>query len=88
MNIDDAHESLLVLIGELLYKNQLLREAISSKEDAIETIISHLTNAATSGCPCGVAEQLEFVSDVVRDRDVGSQNPFVARRSELQKNRG
>ena len=88
MNIDDAHESLLVLIGELLYKNQLLREAISSKEDAIETIISHLTNATTSGCPCGVAEQLEFISDVVRDRDVGSQIPFVARRSELQKNRG
>ena len=31
MNEDNTHESLLVLIGELLYKNQLLREAIASK---------------------------------------------------------
>lgn len=33
MNEDDADESLLVLIGELLYKNQLLREAIASKDE-------------------------------------------------------
>src|SRR5437762_5333761 len=33
MNKDDANESLSGLIGELLYKNQLLREAIASKDE-------------------------------------------------------
>jgi hypothetical protein len=57
MNEDDAHESLLVLIGELLYKNQLLREAIASKDEVIELIINHLMSAATSACSCGVCPE-------------------------------
>jgi len=61
MNKDDANEGLLVLIGELLYKNQLLREAIASKDEVIELIINHLMSAATSACSCGVANQLTFV---------------------------
>jgi NADPH:quinone reductase-like Zn-dependent oxidoreductase len=36
MNKDDTNESLLILIGELLYKNQLLRESIASKDEVIE----------------------------------------------------
>jgi hypothetical protein len=70
MDEDDAHESLLVLIGELLYKNQLLREAISSKSEIIELIINHLMNAATSACSCGVANQLTFVRNTVKKRGV------------------
>jgi len=70
MNEDDAHESLLVLIGELLFKNQLLREAIASKDELIELIINHLMIAATSACSCGVANQLTFVRNVVKERDV------------------
>ena len=70
MNEDDANESLLVLIGELLYKNQLLREAIASKDEVIELIINHLMIAATSGCSCGVANELTFVRNVVKERDV------------------
>jgi hypothetical protein len=70
MNEDDAHESLLVLIGELLYKNQLLREAITSKDDLIELIINHLMIAATSACSCGIANQLTFVRDTLKERDV------------------
>jgi hypothetical protein len=69
MNEDDAHVSLLVLIGELLYKNQLLREAIASKDEVIELIINHLMIAATSPCSCGVANQLAFVRNVVKERD-------------------
>jgi histone H3/H4 len=70
MNKDDANESLLILIGELLYKNQLLREAIASKDEAIELIINHLMSAATSACSCGVANQLTFVRKTVKERDV------------------
>jgi hypothetical protein len=70
MNEDDAHESLLVLIGELLYKNQLLREAMTSKDEVIELISNHLMIAATSACSCGVANQLTFVRNTVKERDV------------------
>jgi hypothetical protein len=69
MNKDDANESLLILIGELLHKNQLLREAIASKDAAIE-LINHLMSAATSACSCGVANQLTFVRNTVKERDV------------------
>jgi hypothetical protein len=70
MNKDDANESLLIFIGELLYKNQLLREAIASKDEAVELIINHLMGAATSTCSCGLANQLTFVRNTVKDRDV------------------
>ena len=70
MNEDDAHESLLVLIGELLYKNQLLREAIASKDEVIGLIINHLMIKTTSACSCGAANQLAFVRNMVRERDV------------------
>ena len=70
MNKDNANESFLILIGELLYKNQLLREAIASKDEFIELIINHLMIAATSPCSCGVANQLTFVRNVVKERDV------------------
>ena len=69
MNEDDANESLLVLIGELLYKNQLLREAIASKDELIELIINYLMTV-TSACSCGIANQLTFVRNVVKERDV------------------
>ena len=69
MNEDDANESLLVLIGELLYKNQLLREAVASKDEVIELIINHLMTV-TSACSCGIANQLTFVRNVVKERDV------------------
>ena len=70
MNKDDANESLSILIGELLYKNQLLREAIASKDEAIELIINHLMSATTSTCSCGVGNQLTFVRNSVKERDV------------------
>lgn len=70
MNKVDANESLLILIGELLYKNQLLREAVASKDEAIELIIDHLMSAATSACSCGVANQLTFVRTTIKERDV------------------
>ncbi|HEY4379604.1 MAG TPA: hypothetical protein VGN01_04615 [Acidobacteriaceae bacterium] len=67
MNKDEA-ENLLILIGELVYKNQSLREAVASKDETIELIINHLS-AATSACPCGVAKQLTFVRTMVAERD-------------------
>jgi hypothetical protein len=70
MNKDDANESLLILIGELLYKNQLLREAIASTDETIELIIHHLMSAATSACSCGIANQVTFVRNTVGERDV------------------
>jgi hypothetical protein len=70
MNKDEANESLLILIGELLYKNQLLREAISSRDEAIELIINHLMSAATSACSCGIANQLTLVRNTVKEQDV------------------
>jgi hypothetical protein len=70
MNKDDANESLSNLIGELLYENQLLREAVASKDEAIELIINHLMSAATSACSCGLANQLTFVRNTAKERDV------------------
>jgi hypothetical protein len=40
MNDCNGHEGLLLIIGELLYKNQLLREAITAKEEAL--VLIHL----------------------------------------------
>jgi hypothetical protein len=76
MNGDNAHESLLVLIGELLYKNQLLREAIASKDEAIDLIINRLMIATRSACSCGVGNQLAFVWDTVKARE----SEFASRR--------
>jgi hypothetical protein len=70
MKEEDARVSLLVLIGELLYKNQLLREAVASKDEVIELIISRLMIAATSACSCGVANELTFVRNTVKERDL------------------
>ncbi len=70
MNKDDANESLSGLIGELLYKNQLLREANASKDEVIELIINLLMSASTSACSCGVANQLTFVRNTLKERDV------------------
>ena len=69
MKKDEANESRLVLVGELLYKNQLLREAIASKDEVIELIINHLMNAGVSACSCGVANQLAFVRNTFKERD-------------------
>jgi len=70
MTNNDANHSLLTIIGELLYKNQLLREAIASKDELIELAINHMTSAATSSCSCGVARKLTFIRNTVRERDV------------------
>jgi hypothetical protein len=67
---DDANDSLLVIIRELLYKNQLLREAIASKDDVIDIIIDHLTIEAQLHCSCGVAEQLRCIRDLVEEQKV------------------
>ena len=72
-----AHRSLPLLIGQLLYKNQLLREAIASKDDVIHLIINHLTMTTASDCSCGVGSQLAFVQDMVK-----AQEAEFARRRE------
>ena len=64
-----AHGSLLLLIGELLYKNQLLREAIASKDEIMQLIINRLTMTTASDCSCGVGGQLAFVLDLVKARE-------------------
>ena len=66
MNKDNANESLLILIGELLYKNQLLRESIATKDEVIELIDNHLMSAATCACSCGAANQLTFLRNTVK----------------------
>ena len=76
-----AHGSLLLLIGELIYKNQLLREAIASKDDVIHLIITRLTMTAASDCSCGVGSQLAFVQDMVK-----AQEAEFARRGECRFN--
>ena len=54
MNKDDGNESLLILVAELLYKNQLLRESIASKDEVIEVINNHLMTAAISARSHGI----------------------------------
>jgi hypothetical protein len=48
MNDLNGYEGLLLIIGELLYKNQLLREAMSSKDEALALIHLHFLNTATT----------------------------------------
>lgn len=72
-----AHRSLQLLIGQLIYKNQLLREAIASKDEVIHLIINHLTMTTASDCSCGVGSQLAFVQDMVK-----AQEAEFARRRE------
>jgi len=67
---EDAHASLSVLIGELVYKNQLLREVMVSKDKVIEQITNHLMIGATSPCSCGAANQLTFVRNVLKQQDL------------------
>jgi predicted Zn-ribbon and HTH transcriptional regulator len=69
MNDCNGHEGLLFIIGELLYKNQLLREAMASKDEALTLIHLHFMKAATSNCSCGIGDQLPFVQDMVRLRE-------------------
>jgi hypothetical protein len=66
MNEDSAHESLLLLIGELVYKNELLREAIASKDRAIDLMMAHVMNAQASACSCSVCGELRFVHDAAK----------------------
>jgi hypothetical protein len=69
MNDCNDHKGLLLIIAELLYKNQLLREAMASKDEALALIHHHYLKAATSGCSCGIGGQLPFVRYMVRLRE-------------------
>src|SRR4051812_18281962 len=66
----NAHRSLQLLIGELLYKNQVLRDAIASKDEVIHLIINRLSMTTASDCSCGVGGQLAFVQDIVKAQEV------------------
>jgi hypothetical protein len=74
MNDHSGHEGLLLLIGELIYKNQLLREAIASKDEALTLFHIRFLRAAASGCSCGVGSQPSFVQDMVRLREAEFPN--------------
>jgi hypothetical protein len=70
MNEYNANRSLQLLVGELLYKNQLLREAVASKDQTIDLIINRLMTAHALVCSCGVGRQLVSVRDTVKSRDL------------------
>lgn len=69
MNESSGHGRLLLIIGELLYKNELLREALVSKDQTFDLIINHLMNAKVAACPCGVGSQLAFIREAVKSRE-------------------
>src|SRR5580698_1385809 len=66
----NTHGSLQLLVGELLYKNQLLREAVASKDQTIDLIIDHLMTATVLACSCGVGSQLESIRNTVIARNL------------------
>jgi hypothetical protein len=66
----NADQSLRLLVGELLYKNQLLREAVVAKDQTIDLIVNHLMAATVLACSCGVRSQLVLVRDTVKLRDL------------------
>jgi hypothetical protein len=68
MNEYDGHRSLLLLVGELLFKNQLLREAIASKNETIDFIVYHLASQPASTCSCHIGGQLDTIRDSVKSR--------------------
>ena len=41
MNEYNADRNLQLLVGELLYKNQLLREAVASKDQTVDLITNY-----------------------------------------------
>lgn len=71
-----AHGSLQLLIGELIYENELLRESVASKDEVIHLIINRLTMTTALDCPCGVGSQLAFVQDIVK----AQESEFARRR--------
>jgi hypothetical protein len=70
MNEYNVNRSLQLLVGELLYKNQLLREAVASKDQTVDLIINHLLTATVSACSCGVGGQLVSIRDTVKLREL------------------
>jgi hypothetical protein len=58
MNDYNDHKGLLLIIAELLYKNQLLREAMASKDEALALLHLHYLQAATPSCSCDLGGQL------------------------------
>lgn len=70
MNEHNADRNLKLLVGELLYKNQLLRDAVASKDQTIDLIINQLMTEAVSACSCGVGSQLISVRDAVKSQDI------------------
>jgi hypothetical protein len=66
----DTHGSLQLLVGELLYKNQLLREAVASKDQAIDLIIGHLMTATVLACSCGAGSRSELIRNAVTSRNL------------------
>jgi hypothetical protein len=69
MDNDNAQGGLLLLVGELLHKNQLLREAVASKNKAIELIMVQAISGQASTCSCGVSNQLMLAQEAIRLQD-------------------
>lgn len=70
MDEHNTDRCLQLLVAELLYKNQLLREAIVAKDQTIDLIVNQLMAAAVLACSCGVRSQLVLVQDTVKLRDL------------------
>jgi hypothetical protein len=75
MNEYGGCESLLLIIGELLYKNQLLRQAVASRDETIDRITRHLTSAKVAACSCGAGSQLAWIRDGLKLRGPDSAKP-------------
>lgn len=70
MDEHNADRSLQLLVAELLYKNQLLREAIIAKDQTIDLIVNQLMPATVLACSCGVRSQLVLLQDTAKLREL------------------
>ena len=68
-------DSLLLVIGELVYKNQLLRQAVASRDETIDRIARHLASAKVASCSCDVGLRLALIRECLKSRDPDSAMP-------------
>jgi hypothetical protein len=72
-----ADKRMQALVAELLFKNELLRDAVSAKDECLRGIVRMLTQRRASACSCEAEKQLDHLYSVLRleqlDREIRPQ---------------
>ena len=72
-----VNEGMQKLVGELLLKNQLLRESLDVKDECLSRIAQVVMPRETPGCTCEAERQLNYIHFVL---SLGHLNQKIDRR--------